>query len=134
MKKLLKISGLVGVLLFVLTGCGAAAVYNVQNSPVEVKKGTSQDTIYKAIKQAGYKKGWRISKVKPGVAKAFINVRGKHQANALIEYNSESYSINYQSSSNLKYDETKNTIHKNYNSWIVNLDNAIQTELSMLAE
>ena len=41
-----------------------------------------------------------------------------------------SYSIDYKNSLNLKYDSTKNTIHKNYNGWIQNLDNAIQVQLS----
>ena len=134
MKNILKISGLVGVLLLVLTGCGVSSVYNVQNASIEVKKGTSADKIYKAIKEAGYKKGWRITKIKPGMAKGYINVRGKHQATVIIDYTDTNYSINYKSSANLKYNEDKNTIHKNYNSWIINLDNAIQNELVMLAE
>ena len=79
MKKLLKISGLVGVLLFIFTGCGAASVYNIQNNSVEVKKSTSNDDVYKAIKKAGLSLGWIVSKVKDGEAKAVINLR-THQA------------------------------------------------------
>jgi len=130
MIKLLKTSGLVGVLLFVLTGCGAVSVYNVQNAPITNKDGISLDKIYNSIKLAAYKRGWRVTQIKPGIAKAFIDVRGKHQATVEITYNTKEYSIKYLSSSNLKYDSDNNTIHKNYNSWIKNLDRDIQLELN----
>ena len=134
MKKILKLSGLVGVLLFVLSGCGAALVYNVQNAPIQLKQGTSVDKVYKAIKQAGHMRGWRVSKVSPGVAKAFIDVRGKHQATVLITYNKSEYSIEYQDSANLKFNAENNTIHKNYNSWVKNLDRDIQFAISSLMD
>ena len=102
MGKLFKTSGLVAVLLLVLTGCGAQAVYNVQNAPIEAKKGTSLDKVYDAIKRAGYKRGWRVSKVSPGVAKAYIDVRAKHQATVMITYNENTYSIEYKNSNNKK--------------------------------
>ena len=133
MKNLLKISGLVGVLLFVLTGCGAAVVYNIQNNPVVVKKSTTNDNVYSAIKKAGLSLGWIVSKVKDGEAIAKINLR-THQAIVKIVYNKKDYSITYESSINLKYDATKNTIHNNYNGWIQNLERAINVQLSMYAE
>ena len=133
MKNLLKISGLVGVLLFVLTGCGAAAVYNIQNNPVVVKKSTTNDNVYSAIKKAGLSLGWIVSKVKDGEAIAKINLR-THQAIVKIVYNKKDYSITYESSINLKYDATKNTIHNNYNGWIQNLERAINVQFSMYAE
>ncbi len=133
MKKLFKISGLVGIVLLVLTGCGAASVYNIQNNPVEVKQSSTNDDIYKAIKRAGVSLGWIITKVKDGEAKATINLR-THQAVVRIDYNKTEYSITYLNSINLKYDAQKNTIHSNYNSWIQNLEQAINVRLSMLAE
>ncbi len=134
MKNLFKVSGLVGVLLLVLTGCGGAKIYNVQNSPVELEHNVKADenSIYKAIKRAGYKRGWRVTKLKPGKAKAFINVRGKHQATAIIDYNMKEYSITYKSSKGLKYSEGSYTIHKNYNKWVNTLDSDIQFELGTL--
>ena len=130
MKKLLKLSGLVGVLLFIFTGCGAASVYNIQNNSVEVKKSTSNDDVYKAIKKAGLSLGWIVSKVKDGEAKAVINLR-THQAIVRIDYTNTSYSINYVNSTNLKYNMEKNTIHNNYNGWIKNLERAINVQLSV---
>ncbi|MEA3498267.1 MAG: hypothetical protein U9R16_04325 [Campylobacterota bacterium] len=133
MKNLLKISGLVGVLLFVLTGCGAAAVYNVQNNQVTVKESASSNDVYTAIKRAGVSLGWIVTKVKDGEAKATINLR-THRAIVRIDYTKTSYSINYENSINLKYDATKNTIHNNYNGWVQNLERAIDVQLSMFAE
>ena len=117
-------------MLFIFTGCGAASVYNIQNNSVEVKKSTSSDDVYKAIKKAGLSLGWIVSKVKDGEAKAVINLR-THQAIVRIDYTNTSYSINYVNSTNLKYNMEKNTIHNNYNGWIKNLERAINVQLSV---
>jgi hypothetical protein len=47
-----------------------------------------------------------------------------------IKYNTKSYSIEYKDSQGLKYDGTN--IHKNYNSWVMNLDNRIRAQLSTM--
>ncbi len=133
MKKLLKLSGLIVVLLFVFTGCGAATVYNINQNPVEVKQSASNDDVYKAIKKAGVSLGWIVSKVKDGEAKATINLR-THQAVVRINYDKTNYSITYVNSINLRYDASNNTIHSNYNGWIQNLEKAINVQLSMFAE
>jgi hypothetical protein len=120
--------------MFALTGCGGVSVYNVQSAPIEATKNVTQDKVYKAIKNAGHQRGWRVSKIKPGLAKAYINVRGKHEATVEIPYSAKEFSINYLSSSHLKYNAEDKTIHKNYNSWVKNLYNSIQNELSMMEE
>jgi len=131
MKKIFKFSGLIGVLLLVLTGCGTANIYNVQNNPVTIKSGTSSNAIYKAIQKAGASKGWIITKKSEGVAKAKINLR-THQAIVEINYNNVGYSIKYVSSINLNSDGK--VIHTNYNGWIQNLEKAINIQLSLLAD
>lgn len=133
MKKLLKVSGLVGVLLLLLTGCGVAPIYNVQNSAIQVKSNTTNNDVYHAIKKAGISLGWIISKVKDGEAKAVLNIR-THQAIVKIVYNNKNYSIIYVSSVNLRYNATKNTIHSNYNGWIQNLKRAIDVQLSAYSD
>ena len=58
--------GLVGV--FILTGCRTGAtVYNVPTSDISVKKGTTDDQVFKAIRTAGAQLGWIITKVKPNI-------------------------------------------------------------------
>ena len=131
MKRLLKMSSAMALMMLLLTGCGGLPIYNVQDAPI-TQNGASEDSVFNAIKTGGYKKGWRVTKTKPGLAKAYINVRGKHEATVEIKYDNKSYSINYLSSSHLKYNAEEKTIHKNYNSWIKNLNNSIQNELFML--
>ena len=104
MKNFLKISGLVGVLLLVLTGCGKQPILNDKKLQLLI------NGFYKAIKTAGISKGWMVTKTSEGVAKAVLNIR-THQAIVRINYTDKDYSINYVSSINLKSDGK--VIHSN---------------------
>jgi hypothetical protein len=126
MKKLLKLSALLLVSSLILVGCGTAKIYNVEHSKIDKQK--SAGTVYQAIKSGGQSLGWKINKIKPGVAQGKLYLR-THVAVVRINYNSSAYSIHYVSSQNLKYDEKKQTIHSNYNGWIQNLEKAIDVRL-----
>lgn len=128
MKNILKVSSVLFLALFILAGCRTAAVYNVNNDPIEVN--ASMDKVYKAIKLAGASKGWIITQAKPGLAIGKIMLR-QHQAVVEIPYDEKSFSIKYKSSLNLKYNSETNQIHQNYNGWVQNLENAINLQLSM---
>ena len=130
MRKVLKLSGAVLAGLLFLSGCRGAAVYNVENSPIEAKVPSSK--VYDAIKMAGASKGWIITNVKPGLAMGKLNARS-HSAVVEIPYTENSFSIRYKDSTDLNYDASNNQIHKNYNGWIKNLENAINVQLSVLA-
>ena len=120
--------------LFVLSGCRTSTIYNATYHSFEVIKGTSEDEIYRDIKNAGTSLGWMITKVKPGLAQGKLNIR-ENTAIVDIPYSTKSYSINFKSGSDsLKYDPSKNTIHKQYNQWISRLDKSIQVELNRLAD
>ncbi len=128
MKKIISLGALVFTLVF-MSGCGVASVYNVMGAPAGVKKSTTDDQMYKAIKQAGLGLGWIVKKVEPGHATAQLNLRS-HMALVDIKYDQKDYSITYKNSINLHYDAAKGTIHNNYNGWIQNLNRAIQVQLS----
>ena len=129
MKIFLKL-GILSILeAVVFIGCGVASIYNVSQSPIEVK--ITEEKVYAAIKRAGYKKGWLVRQIKPGLAKATINLRS-HQAVVEIPYTASTFSINYKSSLNLRHDSVKGTIHSNYNGWIQNLEQEINFELDSL--
>ena len=68
-----------------------------------------------------------MRKEAPGHIIGTLNIRD-HIAIVDITYNSDSYSITYKDSTNLNYNGTN--IHRNYNNWINNLDNAIKVQLS----
>lgn len=120
---------LVAVLaMAVVAGCAGAPVYNVSGSPVNTNSGkASLDDIGKASKTAGINLGWQMRDVKPGHIVGTLNLRS-HQAVVDVTYNTKSYDIGYKDSSNLNYNGS--TIHKNYNSWVQNLDRNIQAQLS----
>lgn len=114
------------LILMGLAGCRTMPVQNVSNSPVNAPKATLAE-IKKTIIIAGSGLGWRMKEVRPGHIVGTLLLR-KHMAKVDIPYNRKSYSITYNDSSELKYDGT--VIHKNYNSWVQNLDRAIQNGLA----
>ena len=125
MKKLLKILAILLFASFVFTACGSAPIYNIKT---KIDSPKSSATTYQAIRSAGKSLGWKINRIRPGVAQGKLYLR-KHIAVIRINYSKYSYSIKYVKSTNLKYNATKQTIHTNYNGWIQNLDNAINTRL-----
>lgn len=126
MKKLLKLSALLLITSLMITGCGTGPIYNVQHSKIDNQK--SSTVVYQAIKEAGQSLGWKITKIKPGVAEGKLYLR-THLAIVRINYTSAAYSINYVRSENLDYDAEKKKIHTNYNGWIQNLEKAIDVRL-----
>jgi hypothetical protein len=42
-------------------------------------------------------------------------------AEALISFDTESFSVRYVNSTELRYDAAENTIHRKYNQWVANL-------------
>ena len=77
------------------------------------------------IRRAGAGLGWRMEPQGPGLVRGTLNLR-THQAVVDIPYDTQRFSIRYVSSSNLDYDGR--VIHRNYNSWVQNLRNAIMAQ------
>jgi hypothetical protein len=131
MRSILKLA-LVSVLaLFVITGCRSSEILNVANQPALVETKATEADMFKAIKTAGASLGWQVKKVSKGKAEATLLIRD-HTAIVTVDYNKSDFSITYKDSSNLDYVKEKNTIHSNYNGWIMNLKNAIALQLSMI--
>ncbi len=115
--------------LLLLAACRMAPVYNQQTTPSEAPPDATLERVTKAIKQAGLNLGWRMTEEEPGRIIGTLNLR-RHQAVVEILFDTESYSITYLDSTNLKYDGAE--IHQNYNSWIRNLSNAIYAQISSI--
>jgi hypothetical protein len=77
------------------------------------------------IRRAGAGLGWRMEQQEPGLIRGTLNLR-THQAVVDIPYDTQRFSIRYVSSNNLDYDGR--AIHRNYNSWVQNLQNAIMAQ------
>lgn len=117
---------LVVLSILTLAACKSTSIYNVDNS--NVPAGLTINQVEKNIVKALVLKGWQVKANKDGIILAEILVR-THTARIEISFSASQYSINYVDSTNLKYDAKKNTIHKNYNNWIIYIDRLIQTGL-----
>jgi hypothetical protein len=129
MKKtsLIILSLVITTLLF--AGCRANPVRNISDAPVSASSNLASDQVRDAIIRAGTGLGWSMKADAPGHVLATLYIRD-HIAIADIHYNTKTYSITYNDSTNLDYKD--GNIHKNYNGWIQNLDNAIKRQLSTL--
>ena len=112
-------------LICLLTLCLFAAacrsyptVYEVKNRAVTVAEG---QTLRQAILQAGRGRRWMMHEVKPGLIQGVLNVRG-HEVVVNIPYTQDSFSIEYVSSENMRYNPKKNRIHRKYKQWVRNLE------------
>jgi hypothetical protein len=120
---------LAGIVIAMLGGCRSAGIYNVSAAPVVANKAVSMDDVQKAIIRAGASLGWQMKPVEPGLIVGTLTLR-THMAMVNVKYDTKTYSITYKDSSNLDY--TGDSIHKNYNGWVTNLDRGIQSQLSNL--
>ena len=82
------------------------------------------------IRRAGASLGWVMESHGPGLMRGTLNLRS-HQAVVDIPYDTRRFSIRYVSSSNLDYNGA--VIHRNYNSWVQNLQNAIVVQSGAVA-
>ena len=121
---------LISALVVLAAGCRSNPVINVEEAAIVTGKSqASMDEVKSAITRAGVSLGWIMKPTGTGSMVATLNLR-QHVAVVDIKYNTKTYSIIYQSSQNLKYDGQN--IHKNYNSWVQHLNQAIQSQLSAI--
>jgi len=113
-----------------LAAIAAPQVTNIQNEPIPQKLDGSKHTIKEVregIARAAKQRGWTVAPGKGNELIASILVRNRHYAEVSITYTTTSYSIKYRDSRELKYNAAKNTIHRNYNRWILNLSKTIKS-------
>src|SRR5689334_23128973 len=109
-----------------LAACSTAKpVMNFDNVAIATTHTTDQ--VRQAIIAAGTSRGWTMTDTKPGVVHGTVKSH-KHQADVDVTYTATSYSIDYVSSVDLDY--KNGMIHRNYNRWVANLNQAIQLLLS----
>ncbi len=114
-----------------MSGCRTSPVYNVSDIPFPNSRETdiTQKEIAKAIMSAGYSLGWVIEDQGNGHMQGTLVLRS-HTAVVDIFYNNSKFSITYKDSTNLNYDG--NNIHSQYNNWIINLTNKINSQIVLL--
>ncbi|MEO1491761.1 MAG: hypothetical protein AAFV19_06370 [Pseudomonadota bacterium] len=132
----IKFVGAMLLSVMVLAGCRAATVVQIENETYAVPASASASGLtlndYKvAIIRAGVQRGWQFEEQGPGEMIGTINVRGKHTAKVRVLYDTSAFSIIYLDSTDLNYDAEVNEIHPNYNSWVQNLRQDIQAQVSL---
>ena len=136
--KISLIAGTITVTLL-LGACRTAPIYNVEAQPVAVSASTyTLEDVRKAIiragsrrGRAGSRRGWTFQDAGEGKLVGKIALR-KHRATIDVSYDRETFDISYRDSEKLNYNEGQGVIHTNYNSWIQNLAQDIDLELTLL--
>lgn len=114
-----------------MVGC-ATEIVNVKDAPVKTLSGKelTLDQVTKAIVLAGMGLKWEMEVVEPGHIIGTLNLRS-HMAVVDIPYTTKTFSIMFKDSRGLRIVDSNGEtvgIHRNYNSWIDNLKNAIRKE------
>ena len=114
-----------------LAACSAAPIYNLKGSALTTASGKAptMQQVQSAILQAGTSLGWQMSNEKPGKMTGRLALR-THQAVVDIDYDTKQYNITYRDSVDLNAKD--GMIHKNYNSWVQNLDNRIRAQFNLI--
>jgi len=128
---------LLSVLLALSAGCGRKkhVVTPTGGIPATAAQGkfTLKD-MREAILKGCESAQWHTTEIDANTIEAMSSAgKGKHGAVVLIPYTATAYSINYKSSSNMKYeskDDGTATIHRGYNKLVRKLDEAIKAQLA----
>jgi hypothetical protein len=116
---------------FWLVGCATTAPVLDSPRAIDVPGNASMEEIEDAILDAMRNRGWAVHERNRGEIIADLHVRS-HFARAGITYNTGAIAIEYMDSENLEYEvvDGQQRIHGNFNSWLTNLSNDIQRNLS----
>jgi len=131
------IAGLALITVLAIAGCRAAPMYSPSDiafatPPTSAVKMLTIDDYKNAIIRGGSKRGWTFQDEGPGHLVGNVAVRNKHFATVDVFFDTENFTIAYKSSQNLNYNASRGEIHPNYNSWIQNLQNDIQAEITQM--
>jgi len=107
-------------------------VYNVEEDsvPTSTQQKLSSEQVGKIIAKTAIEKGWTVNQVKPGLLHCTLKWQN-HSAIIDITYSKKNYSIELDTSQNLK--ESDGMIHRKYNQRVQQLQNEIDKRLSQVA-
>ena len=114
-----------------LTGCNTTTLMTIKNhkAPTYNEKFTMEE-MEKSIRGGANRNGWETKVIKPGHIFAELHLR-THYAAVDIYHDTDSYSIEYNDSNELKYNAEKGTIHRGYNRWVLSLQKTIDQQVRM---
>ena len=124
--------------VFMLISAPSSAASPIQNMidvPVPIRTDGSQysiDEVRAAIIQGCQTRRWTAEIAGEEAIRAKLNIKNKHLAVVEIPYSESTYSIIYTSSTNLDYSAARQSIHRNYNKWILQLSTEINRQFQTL--
>jgi uncharacterized lipoprotein YmbA len=128
MRKLAAVMGLCSA--FLLAGCGTSAPITVASYSLSRATQASQAEMQTAIYKALKRRGWHLQSDDGRQIQARYNKQNRHIVDIRIDYSANDFKIHYLSSQGMNFNAKKNTIHRNYNRWVANLERDISSELS----
>lgn len=125
---------LIGLLTTLLLSVSCSNVKHLKNFETnEIPEGLKLSQIEKSIKKSGANRNWIFKKSKAANTLEGNLMNRRHEVNVSIPYTEKNYQINYVSSKHMKYNSSKNVIHRNYYRWVGNLQQEINRELRLAA-
>jgi hypothetical protein len=111
---------------------GARQVPLADPAPLTVPAGLKVEQVARAIKAALVGRTWTVTQEEPGRIVSTLRLR-EHMAKIEIAYDLSAVTVRYLESGELLYAEKKGQrlIHRNYLSWIQNLVNDINRNLTL---
>ena len=101
--------------------------------PVKVGKPLPPAEVRDSILWAATAKNWKVDYVGAGRLTGKLTVRDRHMIEVAIVYTPQEYSIVYRDSLNMNFNPKDGTIHPNYNRWVGELRQAIDSALRKAA-
>jgi hypothetical protein len=90
------------------------------------------EQVQKAVFAGLAAKGWTATLAAPGKVHAFIQ-KSDWRCEIDVTFNTRTYSITYSNSEHLDYDPKKKVIHRNFNRWLLLLQQQINSALALQA-
>lgn len=117
---------------FLLIGCGTSAPVMSINQTVATQQAGDSMRTQIAIYEALQGRGWQLQSDDGQKIIARYNKHDRHLAVIQIDYSAYRYSIKHVSSQGLGYNVKRNSIHRNFNRWVKNLEMDINSKLSFM--
>ena len=117
------------VTVFLATAC-VQRVVEFENESLLISENATLYQVEQEIKLAARSAGWKVARLRPGRLKATLLAKRKFTVVVEIIHTTETMTIRYKDSKNLKYDGTN--IHKAANVWIRDLKKSIVRHTSSL--
>lgn len=115
-----------------LTGCGTSAPISTVSHTLAAQKTVSSQQMQQAIYNALQRYGWELQSDNGSQIYARLNKQERHIVDIRIDYSGGGFSIQHAASQGLNHDLSRNNIHRNYNRWVRNLEQDIQSSLSFI--